>query len=66
LPGLTIQPTPLKRDQVYCPLDGPVVPIRATEKTPSFSWEMMCGREWALYLCPKCLGTFDRWMWKMN
>ena len=66
LPELTNQAPPLKRDQVYCPLDGPVVPIRAAEKTPSFSWEIMCGREWALYLCPKCLGTFDRWMWKMN
>ncbi|MFZ0615370.1 MAG: hypothetical protein WAN16_02845 [Chthoniobacterales bacterium] len=66
LPELTNQAPPLNRDQVYCPLDGPVVPIRAAVKTPSFSWEMMCGSEWALYLCPKCLGTFDRWMWKMN
>lgn len=66
LPELSNQAPPLKHDQVYCPLDGPVVPIKVAEKTPSFSWEMMCGREWALYLCPHCLGTFDRWMWKMN
>jgi hypothetical protein len=66
LPEPTNQAPPLNRDQVYCPLDGPVVPIRAAEKTPSFSWEIMCGREWDLYLCPKCLGTFDRRMVKMN
>ena len=66
LPELSNQAPPLKRDQVYCPLDGPVIPLKAAEKTPSFSWEMMCGREWTLYLCPKCLGTFDRWMWKMS
>jgi hypothetical protein len=65
-PELTNQAPPLKHNQVYCPLDGPVAPVRGVEKTPSFSWEIMCGREWALYLCPKCLGTFDRWMWKMN
>jgi hypothetical protein len=66
IPGGFLNAPTLKHGEVYCPMDGPVTPIKAAEKTPAFSWEMMCGREWALYLCPKCLGTFDRWMWKMN
>ena len=63
--GSTKAPT-LKHGEVYCPLDGPVTPIKAAEKTPALSWELLCGREWGLYLCPKCLGSFDRWMWKIN
>jgi hypothetical protein len=66
IPGGFMNAPTLKHGEVYCPLDGPVTPITAAEKTPAVSWEIMCGREWALYLCPKCLGAFDRWMWKMN
>lgn len=66
LPEGYTTPPPLKHGEVYCPLDGPVVPIKAWERTPGYSWEMLSGREWSLYLCPKCLGTFERRMCKMN
>lgn len=56
----------LKHGEVYCPLDGPVIAIKASERTPSFSWQIMCGREWTLYLCPKCLGIFERFLYKMS
>lgn len=66
LPADFSKAPPLKHDEVFCPLDGPVVPIKATERTSRRSWEILCGREWSLYICPKCLGTFERRMTKMN
>ena len=66
LPSNSTTPHPLKHGEVYCPLDGPVIPIKGRECTPEFSWEILCGREWNLYLCPKCLGIFDSWLGKMN
>jgi len=56
----------LKHGEVYCPLDGPVIPIGAIERTPAFSWKILCGTEWRLYLCPECLGVFDSYISKRN
>lgn len=66
LPLNSTTPPPLKHGEIYCPLDGPVIPIKGRERTPEFSWENLCGREWNLYLCPKCLGIFDSRLGKMN
>ena len=66
LPPHSETPPPLKKGEFYCPLDGPVIPMKGRERTPEYSWEIMCGREWNLSLCPKCLGVFDSRLGRMN
>jgi len=42
----------------FCPLDGPVQPLKATMKTPEESWRLRCGCKWQFSLCLSCLGVF--------
>lgn len=48
----------LKNGEVYCPLDGSVIPIKYEWKSPPWTWEHLCGRHWRARLCPNCLGQF--------
>jgi hypothetical protein len=41
-------PRPLMGGEVYCPVDGPVSPVK-----------MLCGRSSRSLLCPNCLGRFQ-------
>jgi hypothetical protein len=41
-----------------CPIDGPVAAVEAKMTTPGWTWRQLCGREWHIALCPKCLGEF--------
>jgi hypothetical protein len=66
IPSASTQAPLLKHGEVYCPLDGPVIPLNASERTSAFSWEILCGIEWTLYLCPKCLGVFESRVFKRN
>ncbi len=57
---------PLNRGEVYCPIDGPVIPIKHEWKSPPWTWEHMCGRAWRAFLCPHCLGQFQVELIAMN
>jgi len=50
---------PLRDGELYCPLDGPVFPIRHEWKSPPWTWRHLCGRHWRASLCPHCLGQFQ-------
>ena len=51
---------------LYCPLDGPVLPLKIKVETGENSWRLNFGREWELLVCPHCLGVFDRKLTRMN
>jgi hypothetical protein len=53
-------------EHLLCPVDGWVLPVLGTAKSPSWSWKMMCGREWKHSLCPDCLGSFLQRLGSMN
>jgi hypothetical protein len=53
-------------NQLFCPVDGWVTPVIGTARSPSWSWKMMCGREWKHHLCPQCLGSFLQRLGSMN
>ncbi len=57
---------PLKNGEVFCPLDGPVVPVGAELISPPVTWERLCGRHWRVLLCPNCLGQFSGKLIMMN
>ena len=57
---------PLKKGEVYCPLDGPVSPVEGELITPPISWKMMCGRHWRTLLCLHCLGQIQVELIRMN
>jgi hypothetical protein len=57
---------PLKKGEVYCPLDGPVIPIKYEWESPPWTWENLCGRRWRALLCPHCLGQFQVQLITMN
>ncbi len=57
---------PLRDGEVYCPLDGPVIPIRHEWKSPTWTWQHLCGRQWRALLCPDCLGQFQIQLIAMN
>jgi hypothetical protein len=56
----------VKKGEVICPLDGIVSPIAAIVCTSRESWQMLCGREWRVTLCPHCLGEFHEQLTVMN
>jgi len=57
---------PLKNAELYCPLDGPVIPIKHEWSSPQETWEQLCGRAWRVLLCPDCLGQFQVKLVAMN
>lgn len=57
---------PLSKGEVYCPLDGPVVPVKADLITAPITWKMLCGRHWRVLLCPHCLGQFQNELISLN
>ena len=57
---------PLRKGEVYCPLDGPVVPVDSELISPPWTWENLCGRHWRALLCPHCLGQFQVKVVAMN
>lgn len=50
---------PMESEGRFCPVDGPVIPLKAKLRTSSASWSALAGREWELVLCPCCLGVFE-------
>jgi len=57
---------PLRKWEVYCPLNGPVIPIRHEWNSPPWAWQHLCGRHWRALLCPHCLGQFHIQLIAMN
>ncbi len=60
-PGASVE-----NGKIICPLDGIVSPIAGTIRTSPESWQMLCGREWRVILCPHCLGDFHQHITVMN
>lgn len=59
IPLLSWQETrPLEKGELYCPLDGPLTPVKSELISPPITWEHMVGRHWRTLLCPNCLGEF--------
>jgi hypothetical protein len=42
-----------------CPLDGVVEAVEMTYSSNSWTWEHLCGRQYKLLACPKCLAEFE-------
>ncbi len=57
---------PLSKGEVYCPLDGQVLPVKAEIITDPITWKQLCGRHWRVLLCPHCLGQIQVEMIRMN
>lgn len=57
---------PVESEARICPVDGPALPLKAKLRSGSASWSALAGREWALVLCPCCLGVFEESLSLMN
>ena len=57
---------PLSKGEVYCPLDGQVLPVKAEIITAPITWKHLCGRHWLVTLCPHCLGQIQSELIRMN
>ena len=55
-----------ERHDAICPFDGAVQSITGIVRSPERTWDLLCGREYELALCPHCLGYFGSRLGKMN
>ena len=50
----------------FCPIDGAVEPLDVQLRSPDWTWDQLCGRQWTAQVCPKCLFEFRRELTLMN
>ena len=55
-----------KEGSFLCPLDGPVSAVNGAIRSPEWTWRDLCGREFRMALCPKCLGELAETGFAMN
>jgi hypothetical protein len=51
---------------VICPIDGNIKLSKMVYTSPEWTWRALCGREYTLAVCPKCLGVFYSYLSSMN
>lgn len=49
-----------------CPIDGNIKLNTMIYRSPEWTWQALCGREYTLAICPKCLGVFYSYLSSMN
>lgn len=50
----------------YCPVDGFVHIVYGKHISPDWTWSALCGREFQVLLCPRCLGVFGSYLTKIS
>jgi len=57
---------PLLPSQVLCPFCGPETYISVSVSSPPKTWEILCGRAYAVTFCSGCLGVLESRLTMMN